>query len=185
MQKKLFLIFISALFLLNACVKPQNDDFLQIDPELIEDIEVDSKIHKKYHYTGNTYQWTGAEIALNDPSGVWHNPDFNYEEYISSTIKQQLSDFGLIDSPGSDITISYEIKVNMAAIKVKSFFGTKEQLVLRRPESTLSISIRHKTSKEILWSGWVNTEYRNYKPEFATKRIDYSISEILKSLPKN
>lgn len=185
MQKKLFLIFISTLFLQNACVKPQNNDFLEIDSELVEDIEADSKIHKEYHYTGNTYQWTGADISLNDPDGVWHNPDFNYEEYISTTIKKQLQNFGLIDSPDSDITISFDINVNMDAIKVKSFFGTKEQLVLRRPENTLSISIRDITNKEILWSGWVNSEYRNYESELATKRIDYSISEILKKLPSN
>lgn len=179
------LLFIISIFTLSACQHNVTEDINQTGSYPIDDIEVGSKILKKHHYTGNTYQWAGSEIAVNDPSGVWHTPDFNYEEHISSAIKKQLRDFGLVESSNSDISFSYDIKLNMSAIKVKSFSGTNEQFVFHRPESIFSIHIKHKNSKDTLWTGWTNTEYKKLAPETSTKRIDYAIREILKKLPLN
>ena len=176
---------IISIFLLNACQNNVKDNSNQTKAYQTDDIEVGSSIHKKHRYTGNTYQWAGADISINDPSGVWNTPDFDYEEYITSAIKEQLRDFGLVESANSDITFSYDIKLNMSAIKVKSFSGTKEQLVFQRPESTFSIHINHKNTQDLLWSGWTNTEYNKFNQEISTNRIDYAIREILKKLPVN
>jgi len=191
MRNLVFFLLINT-FLLSACQQTGIKENHSL-AELTQDMEISSKAHKRHHYTGNTYQWVSANIVINDPSGVWNTPEFDYDAYISSKIKKELEKIGLFESKESNIAFSYDIDVNMSAIQVKKFNTTEpgsdkktnEQLVFHIPESVLSIIIRDKSNYDILWTGSVKSDYKNLPPEIATKRIDYSISEILKRLPKN
>lgn len=184
------LLFIISIFTLSACQHAEIADDSKTHVYPTDDIVIDSKVHKQHHYKGNTYQWTGANFEVNDPNGVWQAPEFDYDAYISSTIKKELTNFGLRESDSAVITFSYGINLNMAAIKLKNYISddgseTNEQLVFQIPESAFTIIISDKSSKEILWTGWAKSDYRNLKPEIATKRVDYAIREILKRLPSN
>ena len=189
-MRKIALLLTINIFILSACQHAEIADDNSINTYSTNDIVLGSKVHKKHHYKGNTYQWAGANIEINDPNGIWYAPDFDYNAYISSTIEKELNDFGLRESDSAEITFSYGINLNMAAIKLKNYIAddgseTQEQLVFQIPESAFSIIISDTASKEILWTGWSKSDYQNLKPEIATKRIDFVIREILKKLPVN
>ena len=189
-MQKTALILVINIFLLSACqhAETTGDNNTQFYPT--DDIVIGSKIHKKHYYRGNTYQWGGANIEINDPNGVWNAPEFDYDTYISSAIEKELAKFGLSESDSAEITFSYGINLNMAAIKLKNYVSddgneTNERLVFQIPESAFSIIISNKATKEILWTGWAKSDYQSLEPEIATKRIDFVIREIIKRLPRN
>ena len=149
-----------------------------------DDIKVDSKVFESYDYAGKAYSWGGSDISINDPSGKWVAPDFDFDLVISENIKQELKKHGLQESKKEyDLVVSYGLNINMAAIRSKSFEGIDERLVLNIPEGALTIVIVNRLNDKMVWMGWANADYKKQSADIARERINYAVSAIFNKFP--
>ena len=149
-----------------------------------DDIKVDSKVFVSYDYTGKTYAWGGPAVSINDPSGKWNAPDFDFDRVITENINQELKKHDLIESKKEyDLIVSYGLDINMAAIRSKSFEGIEERLILNIPEGALTIVIANGLNKKVLWMGWANADYKKQSADIAKERIKYAVREVFNKFP--
>jgi len=170
MLKSTTLFFISFLFL-SACTYTT------------EDIRMHEREHETYNYQGKTYQFL-EKIKVHDPDNKLKIPEFDINNFVKSTISNKLKEIGLKQSTAqADIIISYGIDIDMNASKFNLFGNSKDGFMINKPKSALTIVISNKKNNVILWSAWVNAQYKQLETEVAKKRIEYAISELFKKFP--
>lgn len=183
MRKATLVSIISFLFL-TACQQTIKEQPATVATYSTIDISTGSKTHAKYSYKGKSYQWAGAKIEVKDPNGQWQPPTFDYENFITNSIKTELTKHQLKESKAaSDLIISYGIDLNMAAIRVKNYGDANSELIFQVPEGALTVIIASRKTGKILWTGWAKADYKELGQDTAKHRIEYSISEIFKRFP--
>lgn len=177
-------LFILCVSLLMGCQQVTKVDVNEAVIFPKDDIKVDSKVFESYDYAGKAYAWGGPDISINDPSGKWNAPDFDFDLVISESIKQELKKHGLKESKKEyDLIASYDLDINMAAIRSKNFKGIEEQLILNIPEGALTVVIVNRMNKKVLWMGWANADYKKQSADIAKERINYAVREIFNKFP--
>jgi len=175
-MKKIFFFKIAiACFLLSACTTFPKDD-----------IKVNAEADPKVNFSAyKAYTWLGSVGILNDPERKWKPLKFDIDSEITFLINRELRDRNILESNNNaGLFVTYGLGVNMAALKEKIDPERKISTLENVPQGALLVLLVDAQSGFIIWAASATAEVKNLAPEQAKKRLEYTITQMFKKLPK-
>lgn len=175
-MKKIVLCGISALsLLLTACVTFP-----------VDDIKIYAESDPKANFSGyKSYAWLGTAGAFKDTEGKWKSGSLDVDAELTYLINRELRERNIKElNLNSDLLISYILKINMDALKNKINPKSKISTLENVPKGSLVLVLIDSQTGFIVWAASAKAEIKNLTPELAKQRLDYTITQMIKKIPR-
>jgi len=168
-------IFFLGFFLLSACATIPT-----------KDITIDADADQRVHFTNyNSYGWLAAAGIMNDPEGKWEPPGYDVDAEIKFIIDRELRKRGWTENASNpDLYVAYVVGVDMAALKLQVKKKTRISTLENVPAGALLVVLIDAESGMTVWAGEATAELQEgLDMETRKKRLDYTITKMLKQVP--
>ena len=151
-----------------------------------DDIEIATEADPKTNFSGyKTYAWLGAAAILNDPEGKWEPLGFDADSFITAAIDRELTNRGMSQTTRyPDMLVAYALGVDMAMMQYQTDPQSKVEVLENVPSGALVILMMDPETEFVTWAGVAVAELQNQGDEIAKQRIDWTVTQMFKQLPK-
>lgn len=151
-----------------------------------DDIQIEAEPDPKVNYSAyKTYSWVGSAQVLDDPAGIWEPIGFDADAEITFLIEKELRKRGMSPSDENpDVLVAFAVGVDTAATKFKDDPEKKIRILENVPQGALVIVMVDPQTEIVTWAAIAVAELQNQGDEVARKRLNYTVTEMFKKLPK-
>lgn len=151
-----------------------------------DDIEIATEADPKTNFSGyKTYAWLGAAAILNDPEGKWEPPGFDADAFIMEVVNRELNKRGMTETSAyPDMLIAYALGVDTAMMKFQEDSQADVSVLENVPSGALVMVMMDPETEFVTWAGVAVAELQNQGDDVTKQRIDWTITQMLKQMPK-
>lgn len=151
-----------------------------------DDIEIATEADPKVNFGGyRTYSWVGSAQILSDPEGKWEPLGFDADSEITALVDRELAKRGMVQSDTMpDMLVAYALGIDTELMKFKDDPESQVRVLENVPQGALVIMMVDPETEFVTWAGIAVAELQNQGDDVAKKRLNYTITEMFKQLPK-
>jgi hypothetical protein len=133
-----------------------------------------------------SYAWVATAQILNDPQGQWEPRNFDADAEIRHLIDRELRKRGVSQVDlNPDMLVAYIAGVDMEALELKKDPQQDMEVLQNNPKGALAVIFISPVNGKAIWAGVaVGNVQGKRSSEETKKRLDYSVSEMFRKMPK-
>jgi hypothetical protein len=155
--------------------------------KLTKDIDVDVQSAPGVKINNyKSYAWVATAQILNDPQGQWEPRNFDADAEIRFLIDRELRKRGVSQVDlNPDMLVAYIAGVDMEALELKKDPQQDMEVLQNNPKGALAVIFISPVNGKAIWAGVaVGNVQGKRSSEETKKRLDYSVSEMFRKMPK-
>ena len=151
-----------------------------------DDIEIAIEADPKVNFSAyKTYAWLGSAQILEDPEGKWEPLGFDADAEITGLIDRELGKRGMSQSTTRpDMLIAYALGADMTMMKFKDDSQSDVRVLEDAPAGALVVVMMDPETEFVTWAAVAVADIKSQGDDIAKKRLNYTITEMFKGLPK-